>query len=108
MAAIIKDEQQLLALNEINAGLDLVKQINAATDTGAHAQLIISPEKGKGIKFDVPDEELKPLLSLLGRIKAKQAKTILTKAKKSRISLDEDDLAVLRHKTESTETPEEE
>ena len=99
MAAIIRDDKQDKALAEIEAGLAAVKQINTLLgrreDDDVLFQVVMVPQKGRGVKVDVRHPEKKLLFSLCIKQRARLVKEIRTKAEKYRISLDDDDLACI-------------
>ena len=90
MPSIMQDSQQVAALAEISAALEMVKGLNALLTPGKDGsyQIVFSPEKGRSIKVEMPTKEM---CSLIKKQRAKLIKEINTKATKFRIILDDKD-----------------
>lgn len=95
MPAIKKDDKQLVALQEISDALALVKQLNTAMEEPCAMQMIMTPEKGKAIKLDIPADEAKQVNAILTHIRTKAVKEINSKASKFKIELDESEQAII-------------
>lgn len=95
MPAIQKNDKQLIALQEIEGDLAMVKQLNVAMGENVPIQVVASPAQGKPIKVEIPVEETKAVIAAVGRVRAKLVKNIRSKAAKFKIDLDDSDNAVL-------------
>ncbi len=110
MASIIKNDQQVKALNEINEALDTVKALNALLNPGVEGayQLSFIPEKGKAIKVMLGKSEEKNVFAVSTKLREKLIKEIRAKAQKYRIILDQSDLQIIEgEETSSNELAEE-
>ena len=79
MPSIMQDSQQVAALAEISAALEMVKGLNALLTPGKDGsyQIVFSPEQGRSIKVEMPTKEM---CSLIKKQRAKLIKEINTKA----------------------------
>lgn len=95
MASIIKNDEQLKALKEIEDGLEAIKQINAIVSSDAKGAFFGAGEKGKATRIEVDPKEAKPFIAFCVKTKTRMTKEILAKAEKYRISLDASEKALL-------------
>lgn len=95
MPAIQKNDKQLVALQEIEDNLSMVKQLNVAMGENVPLQVVATPAQGKPIKVEIPADESKAIIAAIGRVRAKLVKNIRSKAAKFKIDLDDADNAVL-------------
>lgn len=113
MPAIIKNEQQVRALNEIAENLSTISSINSLLDglsTKYDVQIVASPSSGKGraIRIGLGETEAGKISSVLLSQKQRLTKAITTSASKNKIDLDDDDKATmgLIERTRDSSAPE--
>lgn len=94
MATIIKNDDQIKALNDIEQNLALVSQINQIVATEGEGTYL-GFGTGKANRLDIAEPERKILLNLCTKMKDRITKDIRAKANKYKISLDENDLNIL-------------
>jgi hypothetical protein len=96
MPSIIKDEQQVKALGEIEEALANIKAINIVLeheDMGGDYLLAFTPEDGgKTVKVQIGSTEVAKIHSVLSSQKSRLVKEIKSKAGKYRIELDQSDI----------------
>lgn len=100
MPAIIKEDKQVIALNEIENALSVIKDINTAVQEGNLFSIsAAAPNERGATKIAITDEkDTQKIEAILVGYRAKLIKEANTKAAKYRIGLDEDDLACMEGK----------
>lgn len=106
MPAIIKNEQQVNALAEIEEALSAIGVINKISEAkGGELSILFRPEKGRKLAVALPDSTRSKVLGILLATKDRLAKEVRTKAAKFHISLDEKDLACINGPDVSAASP---
>ncbi len=96
MASIIKNEEQIKALRDIEENLEAIKQLNQVILSGGEGAFVgIAQEKGKPIKVDVDEKERKVFTTLCTKMRERVVRDTQAKAEKYHIHLDDADRKVL-------------
>lgn len=96
MASIIKNEEQIKALQEVEENLETIKQLNQVIASGGQGAFIgITPAKGKPLKVEVNEKDRKSVVALCSKIRERATRETLAKAEKYHISLNDEEVKVL-------------
>lgn len=96
MASIIKNEEQVKALHEINSSLETLETLSAImTAEKPFLGADIGTGKARVVHVRVDEKERKQFVSICEKAKTRLAKEIIAKADKYKIQLDETELALL-------------
>ena len=98
MPKIIRDSAQDKALAEIEKDLLVIKEINEILQVGYTGNMVIvsTPDEGKKVKASIKPENRQAILLSLVKEKKNLVKQIMTKAKRFKIELSDEDMDDLR------------
>lgn len=98
MPKIIRDSAQDKALAEIEKDLLVIKEINEILQVGYSGSMVIvsTPDEGKKVKASIKPENRQAILLSLVKEKKTLVKQIMTKAKRFKIELSDEDMDDLR------------